>query len=109
MGVYEYRGEPGMGYLYLATAAGTAPHTDLTAGDLIDFGEHEPPQDGRWIEREGATATRVPDNASPEPEPVPLDAQPVEDAPVPRTPPDTFTTPADPAAKRSKPAAKTTA
>lgn len=116
MGVYEYRGEPGMGYLYLATAAGTAPHTNLTAGDVIDFGEHEPPADNRWVEPDPGVAKilRLPDNhpdAQPLvewPESEPQDAEPAEDATPEPDPAPAETSPAEPT-KRSKPAAKTTA
>jgi hypothetical protein len=122
MGVYEYQGEPGLGCLRLACAHGTAPVTNLKQGDLVDFGEHEPPADGRWIEApEGTEATRLPDNHPvvqyPEPDPedagpqdaeVEPEAAPTDETPVPRTPPGTFPASAEPT-KRSKPAAKTTA
>jgi hypothetical protein len=112
MGVYEYQGEPGLGYLRLPCAHGTVPITGLTAGDLVDFGEHEPPADGRWFEApDGATATRLPDNHP--------DAQPFAQWPDPEpeteqqdsSPSDTIaadTAPATDAPKRTK-AAKTTA
>lgn len=121
MSVYEYRGDPGMGYLRLACAHGTAPVTGLQVGDLVDFGEHQPPADGRWIDApEGATATKLPDNHPdnqpvvhwPEPEPddtEPGASSPSEDAkPTEAEPAPADSAPAEPA-KRSKPAAKNTA
>lgn len=123
MGVYEYRGEPGLGYLRLACAHGTAPVTGLKPGDLVDFGGHKPPDKVRWtLAPEGTAANRLPDNQpvvqDPEPEPQdapPQDAKaaepepaPADETPVPRTPPGTIPAPAEPG-KRSKPAAKTTA
>ena len=120
MGVYEYRGDPGLGYLRLACAHGTAPVTDLKPGDLVDFGGNEPP-DGRWIEAaEGTEATRLPDNHPdnravvewPEDEPIqdaaPAPAEPSDEAP----PSETSATDTPPAAaptKRAKSPAKTTA
>jgi hypothetical protein len=86
MGVHEYKGVPGLGYLRLPCVHGTVPITDLQPGDLVDFGEHEPPADGRWVERPDATATRIADNTWREPEPeqdaAPDDAEPTEDTPT---------------------------
>jgi hypothetical protein len=83
MGVYEYQGEPGLGYHKLKCTWGTAPITDLQPGDLVDFGLYEPP-DRRWTETNPATVpTRIPDNV---PRPLPdledVIPDPEEDAPV---------------------------
>jgi len=122
MGVHEYRGEPGLGYLKLPCAHGTAPFTGLKPGDLVDFGDEKPPADGRWVEAaEGAEATRLPDNHPdnqptvqwPEPEDAePEDAAPAEEtAPADDAAPETTSAEQPPAdiapTKRSKPAAKT--
>lgn len=119
MGVFEYRGEPGLTYLYLATKHGTAPHT-LQPGDLVDFGEHEPPVDKRWIEApDGTAATKLPDNHPDNqpvvqyPEPEPEDTEPQDAKVEPEAATEAEPAPAETAdtapTKRSKPAAKTTA
>jgi hypothetical protein len=64
--LFTYSGPPGGHYSYLRTRYGTAPFSDLEPGDVVDFGEHEPPDDERWrTAKSSASATRIPDNAPP--------------------------------------------
>lgn len=88
MSVYEYQGEPGLGYLRLPCAHGTVPITGLQPGELVDFGGYDPPNDGRWVLREdaGEDVQRMPDNApqlaKADPEPEPEDAPPATVTPI---------------------------
>jgi hypothetical protein len=62
--LYTYVGPQGGHYSYLHTRHGVAPFSDLSPGDIVDFAEHEPPDDERWrTTKHGFAATRVPDNA----------------------------------------------
>jgi hypothetical protein len=78
--LFVYAGPPGGHYSYLPTRHGTAPFSDLRPGDVIDFGEHQPPDDELWTTaKSSAVANRRPDNA---PAPVPaFSSAPQEPAP----------------------------
>jgi hypothetical protein len=62
--LFTYVGPHGGHYSYLPTRHGVAPFSNLNPGDIVDFGEHEPPDDEQWrTTKNGYTATRIPDNA----------------------------------------------
>lgn len=64
MSLFVYAGPPGAHYSYLRTRHGVAPFSDLQPGDVVDFGEHQPPDDELWTTaKSSAAATRRPDNA----------------------------------------------
>jgi hypothetical protein len=63
MAVFEYTGAEGGAYFFLPTAHGVAPFTELNPGDLVDFGQSQPPGDGAWKPaKRGAKANKRPDN-----------------------------------------------
>jgi hypothetical protein len=80
--LFTYDGPPGGHYSFLRTRHGTAPFTGLEPGDIVDFGEHQPPEDGRWrTAKTSASATRRPDNAPSSLSPLFSDAPPAADVP----------------------------
>lgn len=66
MALYTYDGPPDGRYSYLHTRHGIAPFTGLEPGDIVDFGEHAPPDEKHWrTAKASAVATRRPDNDLP--------------------------------------------
>lgn len=64
MSLYVFAGAPGTRYPYLRTRHGVAPFSELQPGDVVDFGEHEPPDDELWTTAKSTRiANRRPDNA----------------------------------------------
>ena len=92
MSLFVYAGPPGARYPYLHTRHGIAPFSNLQPGDVVDFGEHQPPEDDLWTTAKStAVVNRRPDNA---PDLTPVFSSPAE-------PPDETAVATGPARPRS--------
>jgi hypothetical protein len=59
--VFEYTGPDRALYGFLLHGSGVAPFT-MHAGELVDFGDREPPEGGHWRPAPAGAAGRLPDN-----------------------------------------------